>query len=264
MAFPDTAFIGVLHQRLRVIIALVIRETSARFGRSWGGYIWAILEPTGGVALLALVFSYIAHVPPIGSSFMYFYASGFIPFMLYSSISTSTMHAIRANRGLLTYPVVSSLDSILARAILETLTYFIISLLLFPAIALIDRYHPPIIPSELALSLLLAFALGLGIGTLNCVLMGFFPTWQNIWGVLNRPMFIISGVLFHLETLPSQLRNALWLNPVSHVIAAARNGLYGLDHGDFVSVSYVMAISLLCFIVGGFLLRQNESFLLQQ
>lgn len=264
MAIAEAGFLSLLIQRLRVIVALVIRETSARFGRSWGGYLWAILEPTGGVALLAVVFSFIAHVPPLGTSFMYFYASGFVPFMMYSSIATTTMHAVRSNRGLLTYPVVSALDTILARAILEALTYFAISLILFPAIAIFDQVHTSIVPSQLALAFGLAFALGLGIGTINCVLIGFFPTWQNVWGVLNRPMFIISGVLFHLATLPSQMQDALWYNPVSQIIAATRSGLYGIDSGDFVSVPYVMAISLACFLVGAFLLRQNESFLLQQ
>lgn len=264
MHLPEHGAGGVLSQRIRIVIALLIRETSARFGRSWGGYLWAIAEPTGGIALLAIAFSFIAHVPPLGSSFMFFYASGFVPFMMYSSIATSTMHAIRANRGLLTYPVVSALDTIIARAILESMTYFVIALILFPAIAAFDNLRTAINLPYLALAFAMAFSLGLGIGTINCVLIGFFPTWQNVWGVINRPMFIISGVLFHLPMLPSQLGNWLWYNPVSHVISATRSGLYGIDTDGFVSVPYVMGISMGAFLVGSFLLRQNEGYLLQQ
>jgi capsular polysaccharide transport system permease protein len=37
----------------------------------------------------------------------------------------------------------------------------------------------------------LAAMLGLGVGTLNCVLFGLYPTWSNVWGVLSRPLFIL-------------------------------------------------------------------------
>ena len=40
---------------LRVVFALIIREMSTTYGRSAGGYIWAILEPVGAIALMSLV-----------------------------------------------------------------------------------------------------------------------------------------------------------------------------------------------------------------
>lgn len=250
--------------RIRILAALVIRETSARFGRSWGGYIWAVAEPAGGIILLALAFSYIARVPPLGTSFMYFYASGIVPFMMYNSISNSTMHAMRANRGLLTYPVVAPLDTLIARASLDAMTYFVIAIILLPAIAVYDRVSTNIDAAALAITFTMIFALGLGVGTLNCVLIGFFPTWQNIWGVLNRPIFIISGVLFNFDSIPTNLRDLLWYNPIAQIIAEARQGLYGVETEGFVSLPYVFGISMLLFLVGAFLMRQNEAFLLQQ
>lgn len=253
-----------LRQRLRILAALIIRETCARFGRSWGGYVWAIAEPAGGIVLLAVAFSIITHKPPIGSSFLYFYASGFVPFTMYNAVAGATMHAIRANKGLLTYPVVSPMDTVLARGALEAMTHFVIALVLFPAIALYDGVSPEIDLAMLALCFVMAFALGLGVGTLNCVLLGFFPTWQNIWGVITRPLFIVSGVLFNLETLPSYLSDVLWYNPIAHIIAVARYGLYGISGGDFACVSYVFGIAMALFMMGGFLLRQNEGYLLQQ
>ena len=41
-------------QNLRVIYALILREMGAKFGRSAGGYAWAIAEPLGGILLLAI------------------------------------------------------------------------------------------------------------------------------------------------------------------------------------------------------------------
>ncbi len=59
MLAENPTALGRIRQRLRVLAALIIRETSARFGRSWGGYIWAIAEPTGGIVLLSVAFSLI-------------------------------------------------------------------------------------------------------------------------------------------------------------------------------------------------------------
>ena len=47
-------------QRLRVIFALIVRDMNVKFGRSVGGYLWAIAEPLGGIVLLAVAFSLVA------------------------------------------------------------------------------------------------------------------------------------------------------------------------------------------------------------
>src|SRR5262245_8834496 len=85
-------------QRLRVLFALILRDMSAKFGRSVGGYLWAIAEPLGGIVLLAVAFSLALRMPPIGTSFLFFYATGVVPFTLYSDIAGSAANAVRANR----------------------------------------------------------------------------------------------------------------------------------------------------------------------
>ena len=76
-------------QRLRVLFALVVREMGTRFGRSWGGYLWAIAEPLGGILLLTIAFSLALRTPPLGTNFALFYATGIIPFFLFSNVSRS-------------------------------------------------------------------------------------------------------------------------------------------------------------------------------
>ncbi len=253
----------LLARRIRILIALMIRETCARFGRSLGGYLWAIAEPAGGILLLAVAFSFVSHTPPIGTSFMLFYATGIVPFMMYSTVANSTMLAIRANRGLLTYPVVSALDTVVARGMLDALTYCVIGFILFPAIILHDGAATNLDAAALALAILMAGTFGLGVGTLNCVLIGFFPTWQNVWSMLNRPLFVVSGVLFSFDSVSAGLRDILWFNPVAHVIAETRLGIYGVASDGFVSLSYVFGSAMALFLIGAFLLRRNEGSLSQ-
>ena len=69
-----------------MLFALVVREMSTKFGRSWGGYLWAIAEPLGGILLLTLAFSLALRKPPLGTNFPLFYATGIVPFFLFSNV----------------------------------------------------------------------------------------------------------------------------------------------------------------------------------
>ena len=47
----------------RTVVALILREMATTYGRSAGGYVWAILEPVLGVALLSVVFGMALDIP---------------------------------------------------------------------------------------------------------------------------------------------------------------------------------------------------------
>ena len=87
-------------QRLRVLFALMVRDMSAKFGRSVGGYLWAVAEPLGGIMLLAVVFSLASARRRSARASCFFYATGVIPFFLYSTVAGGAANAVRANRGL--------------------------------------------------------------------------------------------------------------------------------------------------------------------
>ncbi|HPE24601.1 ABC transporter permease [Albidovulum sp.] len=250
-------------RRPRIIAALVLRETCARFGRSWGGYAWALAEPVGGIAILSLAFALIAPKPPLGSSFTLFYATGIIPFLMYNSLTTALMAALQANRGLLSYPVVRPLDILVARALLETLTHLAVAAAVLVPVVLALPRPPAMAPEGIALSLGLAAALGTGTGTFNAAIAAIFPTWRQVWSVLNRPVFIISGILFTARGLPDDLAALLWFNPIAHVVEAMRDGVFGPDPDAFVSAPYVLFIAATLFLAGAILIRGQSGKMLQ-
>lgn len=251
-------------QRLRVLFALVVREMGTRFGRAAGGYLWAIAEPLGGILLLAIAFSLALRSPPLGSSFILFYSTGIIPFHLFNTMSKGVSGAVNSNRGLLTYPVVTALDAVLAKATLNFLTLALVAALLYSGIILGLGLYVNLDIGAVTLAFTLAAALGLGVGTLNCVLFGFFPTWKNIWGVLTRPLFIISGIFFTFESVPPNFQAVLWWNPLVHVIGIMRSGFYGAYDPHYVSIPYILGIAGGTFLVGAYLLRRHTAFLIEQ
>ena len=42
----------------RTVVALMLREIATTYGRSPGGYVWALADPILGIALLTLVFQH--------------------------------------------------------------------------------------------------------------------------------------------------------------------------------------------------------------
>lgn len=251
-------------QRLRVIAALMVREMGTRFGRSTGGYLWAVAEPLGGILLLSVAFGLALRSPPLGTSFILFYATGMMPFTMFNALSRGVGGAIGANRGLLTYPVVGTLDAVLATAALNALTTCVVAGLLYAGIIVMLDLHVNLALGRVAQAFGLAALLGLGVGTLNCVLFGFFPTWKNVWSVLTRPLFIVSGIFFTFESVPQGFRDVIWWNPLVHVIGLTRAGFYGSYDPYYVSYPYVLGIGLGTFAVGAYLLRRHSSALIQR
>lgn len=248
----------------RTIAALILREMSTTYGRSPGGYVWAVLQPIGAIMILSLAFSLLLRAPSLGTSFLLFYATGYIPFALYGAIATKAGRAIRFSRALLAYPGVTWLDAVLARFLLTLLTQLTVACLIFGGIlASIETRTLLDYPAILG-GLALAAFVGLGVGTLNCFLMTRFPLWEQAWAIVTRPLFLASGLFYILEDLPPAAREILWWNPLIHVTGLTRTGFYPTYEASYVSVPYVCATAALALAAGLMLLRRNIQDLLAQ
>ncbi|MEP3674742.1 ABC transporter permease [Sulfitobacter sp.] len=243
---------------MRTILALVLREMVTTYGRSPGGYLWAVLEPVAGIALLTIIFSAGFRSPALGISFPLFYASGMLPFLMYSDLSGKVSLSILFSKPLLAYPAVTYLDAILARFFVNLLTQLLVAyLVLFGILTFFDTKIVPDYPT-VVLGFFMAACLALGVGTFNCYLFLRFPVWQRTWSILMRPLFIISCIFFLFDTIPQPYRDILWYNPIVHVVGLMRRGFYANYDAPYVSLIYVFGISMLCFLAGLTLLYRGH------
>lgn len=234
----------------RTIGALVLREMSTRYGRTPGGYLWAVLEPLAAILFLAIGFSLVIRTPPLGTSFLLFYATGFLPFNLYQSISGTTGRAIGYSKPLLKFPAVSWVDAVLARFLLNSLTGILITFLLIGGVYAVTDSRAVLNLPPAVLAMALSLLLGLGVGTVNCVLMGLYPLWEVIWSIITRPLFLASGVLFLYEDLPPLAQDILWYNPLLHLTGLLRSAFYPTYSASYVSIVYVLLVSLVLLALG--------------
>lgn len=240
----------------RAIGALILREITTTYGRSPGGYIWAILEPAAGITLLTLVFSIGFRTPPLGTSFALFYAAGVLPLMMYTDISSKLAQTVQFSRALLSYPRVTFLDALIARFILNVLTQMIVHFIVLGFILIFLRPTTTLDYSKIGQAYLLTLALAVGIGTLNSFLTLAYPVWQTAWSILNRPLFLISCVFFIFESVPQPYADYLWFNPIVHIAGLMRDGFYPFYQPTYVSIVYPLAVAALTTMAGLFLLNR--------
>lgn len=243
----------------RVVFALMMREMTTRYSRLTGGYVWALLEPIAAIALLSFVFSQAFRAPPIGTSFALFYATGYLPFMIWSDLAAKTAEAVNFNRQLLTYPTVGMTDALVARFVLNLLTHLAVFAIVVPGILVAEDLRAALHLPSIVLGLCLAAALGFGMGALNCLITAFWPVWTQIWSVLTRPMFIVSCIFFTFESVPAAYRDILWYNPVAHPIGLVRSGFFPSYDAAYVSGGFVLLLALGTGVTGLFLLETFRS-----
>jgi capsular polysaccharide transport system permease protein len=241
----------------RTVAALVLREMGSTYGRSPGGYLWAVLQPLGTVLVLTLAFSLVVRAPALGSSFIMFYATGYLPFDLYTQLAGKIGQSLKYSRPLLAYPGVTWLDAILARLILNFMTLVTVFCVVIYGIMLVTATGVQVKISPVITGIFMAAVLGTGVGMTNCLLIGYFPIWERIWEIISRPLFLASGIFFLYDDMPPVARELLWWNPLVHVTGEVRTGFYPTYHASYVSLTYGFGVGMVLILFSLIFLRRG-------
>jgi capsular polysaccharide transport system permease protein len=247
---------------VRVQFAMIMREMATSYGKSSFGYLWAILDPIGAIAVLSIAFSLAFGAPALGESFPLFYATGYIPFVVYNTMQQKINGSIRENKQLLFYPRVTYLDAIISRVALTLVTQLLVAVIVFGGIMILYDVDAHVGLADIFAALVAAGVLGLGVGALNCAIVHLFPGWRNMWGILTRPLFLISCIFYLFDSLPQWVQSILWFNPIVHVIGLTRTGFYGSYEGDYVTTAYPFLIGGITFLMGLILLRRHAPYMI--
>ncbi|WP_085034511.1 ABC transporter permease [Ensifer aridi] len=240
----------LIEQHLRVTAALIVREMSMRYGSKPGGYLWAIFDPVAHVAMMTLIFQVFARMPALGLSFPLFFASGYLPFTFYQRMSSFMAGTMKANKALLSYPVVSPFDAIVSRFVLQLMTDALVTIVILMMIVELADVTQPMNVAGMVKAAGAAAVLGLGVGTINIVMFARFALYEQIFGIINRPLFMISGVFFLPENLPNPFREFILYNPLVHIIMWFRSSIYLEYRAGGLDTGYVIEFAFVCFAAG--------------
>lgn len=247
-----------LQAHARIVSALLIREMSTRFGSKPGGYIWALLDPAAYVTLLTLLFQVIARTPALGTSFPLFFATGYIAFHFYHSTVGYISSAVKGNKALLSYPNVAPVDTVTARYILQFGTMAVVGFIIIGSILLTLHTTPVLDWAAILEAAVAASLLALGVGMGNAVLFARAPLYEKVYGIVTKPLMLMSGVFFLPDHIPHPFREILLFNPIVHIVILFRTGFYPEYRGDALNVEYLYGC-IFCVLFFGMLLFTRSS-----
>ncbi|HMT92604.1 ABC transporter permease [uncultured Thiothrix sp.] len=230
----------------RVVYAFILRDMRTRFGRSRLGYFWAVFEPLTGILALALVFSVIDRGSPINVDIHLFFFTGIIPWTLFSRGVSMMSNVIEGSVSLLTYPQVKVIDVVIARVVLEFATIFIVCILYLTVLYFWDIFDRI---ENLLLSitvLMICLIFGSAFGLVGAVIKLYLPGYSSFQGLLLRVLFFVSGAFFVADSMPQPIRDALWYNPVLHLVEWARSAFFYGFESRFYDPMYPI-LWMLCF-----------------
>jgi capsular polysaccharide transport system permease protein len=236
---------------LRVVVALMLRELGATYGRRPGGFLWMFIEPVVGVALLALIFTSVGfRTPALGTNFAIFYATGLMPYYMAMKLSSRMGSALTASRALLAYPRVTLIDVLAAKLILHTLIQLVVTAIILTGLRAYYDTGTQLLLDRVMLGLAMAAVLGAGVGVMNCFLATRFVLYQTFWSLVTRPMMFVSGIFFLIDRLPPRWQTIFAWNPLVHVVSEVRAGFYHGYDPPYIDPVWVFGIGVTLGAVG--------------
>lgn len=240
----------------RVIIALMIRELSTRFGRENIGFLWIMVEPMMFALLVALAWRVMKGSQEHGVSIVMFVISGYIPLTLFRHAVTRSVKVFEVNSSLLYHRQITLPDFILVRFIIEMIG----SMLAFSFVATalyFFGFFSPIYSMEALLSGWFLYSLfTLCICYIIAPLSEMSDVLEKVIPVTTYIMIPFSGTFTMVEWLPPSAREyMLWSPPVTGM-ELIRFGLFGHSVQPYYSVPIALGSSTACLLIGLLLCRK--------
>lgn len=241
-----------------VLRALVLREMLQRLFAARGAWAWLLVEPLFHAFYLTLIYSVIRIRFIGGIDTVLWLLSGLMGYFLFSRTASQVSGAIAANRPLFSYRQVKPLDTGIARAILEACLMTIIMVAVFSGAALFGHILRPDEPLTVLLGLGSSWLTGAGWGLIISIAKDILPELGTLIDLLiQRPLYLISGVVVPLSALPPQIREVLMLNPLAHALELMRVGIAMHYHtAPESNLTYPAIASLVLVFIGVLLVRR--------
>ena len=156
-----------------------------------------------------------------------------------------TKEALKANKNLLSYPVMKPIDTMIARSLVEFITYtltfvaLIYGSIYFDLIKNINNFDYIII------AITLASLYGLFTGILLAALIALWDTTERLIDIISRTLFFTSGIFFSLSMLPRKIREIAEYNPILNITEMARHGVLS----SFPDTYFHLGYTLYCLLV---------------
>jgi capsular polysaccharide transport system permease protein len=216
-----------LSDHMRIVGALMMRETVTRYGRQGLGLLWLVGEPLIFCFGVILMWSLLRPEYEHGIRVAPFIMTGYMCLLLLRHLIGANMNALLANGGLLYHRKISVLHIYMSRCVLEiasnTLAFIVVYFTLF---VLGQVVAPENILLFYSGWFLLAW-MCCGIAFVFAGLAFRFELFERVSPVIQYSLIPLSGVFTMLAWVPAKYREALLWIPIPHAVEMVRAGMFG-------------------------------------
>jgi capsular polysaccharide transport system permease protein len=240
-----------LHQWGRIIFALMLRDMRTRAANTKLGFAWAIAEPLMHLAVLAVIFSIFnrGH-PPLGEDWFFFYATGVIPFLLWSHVTSNGFHGLVSNLMVLQIPAIGRLDVLLASALVDLVVGIAMGVAMFWGLWLAGNGPLPRDPLAAAQSVAVLWCFAFGLSVINATVETVNGTWLRVWPSIIRLQYFTAGIFYVPQEMPDWLRDVLVLNPLLQCLEWFRTAFFDQYAPPWLDREYTVICSLIVVMLG--------------
>lgn len=233
------------------------RDIVLRYRQTAIGVAWVLIQPLAAAGIFSLIFGSVANLPTDGIPYFLFTFVSMLAWTLFASIVNRAAPSLVANQTL-------------------------VSKVFFPRM---------LVPISTAMSALLDFAVGLGLGLVLLVLYGVNPGWAvlllpvwvvlfvllglgiglacSAWMVRYRDIAYVlpwliqvalfaTPVAYSLEAVPANLQAVFLVNPLSWLMELFRSSMLGTAFPPAWQVVGAVVVSVGAFLIGAIVFQRNE------
>lgn len=240
---------------LSVWRALFLHLAQGRISGSRASWFWLVAEPLAHMAFYAYLLITLRHSVIAGMDAYLWLVVGMVMFFLFRRAAMHGMHAIDDNKAMFSYRQVKPFDTVLIRAALEAFLMLLIGLFALALLQLLGHNVVPDDPLLVVASVFGLWLLALGAGLIFAVPIKLVKESAIFLNFMFTPLYLLSGVIIPLSSIPYPYRDWLLSIPVVHGLEAVRHGFslsYVAAAGISLAYLYVWGV---CLIFLGLLLQ---------
>lgn len=234
-----------------------MRESVDRLFGERAAWFWLLIEPILHIGFLGWIWTVVRVHSMGGIDVLIWLMVGLLAFFLFRRTAIQVMYAIDCNRPLFAYRQVKPFDTAIVRGVLEA---FLMTMISITILMIANLLGHDAIPADPLLVMVAAFGLwllGLGYGLVASVLMELVRELEHILNILMLPLYLISGVIWPLASVPVAWRGLLMLNPITHGLEAVRQGFVPHYHAaPETSLAYLYGFAIINVFAGLLLYRR--------
>jgi capsular polysaccharide transport system permease protein len=237
--------------------AIFLREALDRLFDMRFAWFWLLAEPVLHISFIAFILTVI-RVRTVGNADVVVWIMvGMLAFFLFRRAAVQVTYAVDSNRPLFTYRQVKPFDPAIARAVLEAFLMAIISLIILGTAGLLGHETFPVDALLVTQAVFGLWLFGVGYGLVASVLMELVPEMEHVLKILMMPLYLISGVIWPLASIPLPYRDIMIINPIAHGLELVRLGYFPHYHTvPGLSMSYLFAWGVISVFSGLILYRR--------